>query len=89
MGILGYQLNERGQNLRAFILIERDKFEVTTALKQLDEVKSADAVTGPYDVIATVEAEDPTALGHIVTKIKAIPGISRTVVCTSSLKGGE
>ncbi|MBA7553251.1 hypothetical protein ES705_45841 [subsurface metagenome] len=68
--------------MKAFILIETtpDKAkEVTTALKQLDEVKSVDAVTGPYDVIAILEAENMTNI--VTAKIKAIPGISRTVVC--------
>jgi len=67
--------------MKAFILIETTSGkakEVTTALKQLDEVKSVDAVMGPYDVIAIVEAENMT---NITAKIKAIPGISRTVVC--------
>jgi len=43
---------------KAFILIEtvvgRNR-EVVTALKQLEGVKSVDTVTGPYDVIATIE----------------------------------
>ena len=66
--------------MKAFILIETTPGkakEVTTALKQLDQLESVDAVTGPYDVIATLEAENM----NITTKIKAIPGISRTVVC--------
>ena len=58
--------------------------EVTAALKELDKVTSADAVTGPYDVIAIVEAEDFIAIGHVVTaKIQAISGVSRTVVCAT------
>ncbi len=72
--------------MKAFILIEttQDKAkEVTTALKQLDQVKSVDAVTGPYDVIAILEAENMT---NIAAKIKAIPGISRMVVCMTENK---
>jgi len=70
--------------MKAFILIETTigkVKEVTTALKQLDEVKSVDAVTGPYDVIAILEVEDSTAIELVTAKIKAISGISRTVVC--------
>ena len=70
---------------RALVLIEATVGkvrEVTTALKQLDGVKSADVVTGPYDVIAILEAEDLTALGHMVTaKIRPLRGVSRTIVC--------
>ena len=76
--------------MRALVLIETTVgkvIEVSTALKQLDEVKSADVVTGPYDVIAVIEAEDLTAIGHIVTaKIKAISGVSRAIACTTRNK---
>jgi len=70
---------------KAFVLVEtavgRTK-EVASALKQLDEVKSADSVTGPYDVIAVIEGESLTDIGDLVaSKIHLIPGISRTVTC--------
>ena len=70
---------------KAFVLIEtvvgRNK-EVVTALKQLEGVKSVNTVTGPYDVIATVEGETLNDIGDLVTaKIHPIAGISRTVTC--------
>ncbi|MFC1906350.1 Lrp/AsnC ligand binding domain-containing protein [Chloroflexota bacterium] len=70
---------------RAFILIEtavgRNR-EVVTALKQLEGVKSVDAVTGPYDVISVVEGKALNDIGDLVTtKIHPIAGISRTVTC--------
>ncbi len=70
---------------KAFVLIEtvvgRNK-EVVTALKQLDGMKSVDTVTGPYDVIATMEGETLNDIGDLVTaKIHPIAGISRTVTC--------
>lgn len=70
---------------KAFVLIEtvvgRNK-EVVTALKQLEGVKSVDTVTGPYDVIATIEGEALNDIGDLVTsKIHPIAGISRTVTC--------
>ena len=70
---------------KAFVLIEtavgRTK-EVATALKQLEGVKSVDTVTGPYDVIATIEGETLNDIGDLVTaKIHPIAGISRTVTC--------
>ena len=70
---------------KAFVLIEtavaRNK-EVVTALKQLEGVKSVDIVTGPYDVIATIEGETLNDIGDLVTaKIHPIAGISRTVTC--------
>ncbi len=70
---------------KAFVLIEtvvgRNK-EVVTAIKQLEGVKSVDPVTGPYDVIATIEGETLNDIGDLVTaKIHPITGISRTVTC--------
>jgi len=70
---------------KAFVLIEtvvgRTK-DVTSALKQLEEVKSVDLVTGPYDVIAVIEQESLADIGDLVTsRIHPIPGISRTVTC--------
>jgi len=70
---------------KAFILIEtvvgRNK-DVVAALKQLEGVKSVDTVTGPYDVIATIEEETLNDIGELVTaKIHPIASISRTVSC--------
>ncbi|GAI60690.1 unnamed protein product, partial [marine sediment metagenome] len=75
---------------KAFILIEtvvgRNK-EVVTALKQLEGVNSVDTVTGPYDVIATIEGETLNDIGYLVTaKIHPIAGISRTVTCLAMEK---
>ncbi len=70
---------------KAFVLVEtavgRTK-EVVATIKQLEGVKSVDAVTGPYDIIAIVEAKDLNDVGNLVTgKIHPIGGISRTVTC--------
>ena len=70
---------------KAFVLIEtvvgRTK-EVVTFIKQLEGVKSVDTVTGPYDIIAIVEAKDLNEIGDLVTgKIHPVAGISRTVTC--------
>ena len=70
---------------KAFILIEtvvgRIK-EVTSTLEQLEEVKSADCVTGPYDIIAVVEGKDLNEIGLLITsKVHPVAGISRTVTC--------
>ena len=45
-------------------------------------MKSVDTVTGPYDVIATVERETLNDIGDLITaKIHPIAGISRAVTC--------
>jgi len=70
---------------RAFVLINTAQGkakEVSDSIKQRNGVVSAYAVTGPYDVIAVLEAEDFTEMGDIVTsKIAHIPGADRWTVC--------
>jgi DNA-binding Lrp family transcriptional regulator len=72
---------------KAIILIEtavgKNK-EVVAHLKQLDGVTSVDYVTGPYDIIAIVEAENLNEIGDLVIqKIHPINGITRTTTCLS------
>lgn len=44
---------------------------------------SAEDVTGPYDVIARVEAGTVDELGKLViAKIQDVEGITRTLTCT-------
>ena len=70
---------------KAFVLIETvvDRSRnVLAAVQQLEGVKSADLVTGPYDVIAVVEGESLNDIGELVTeRIHPIAGIARTVTC--------
>ncbi len=70
---------------KAFVLIETavgKAKEVVASLGQIEAIKSVDTVTGPYDIIATIEAETLNNIGDVVTgKIHAIDGISRTVTC--------
>jgi len=70
---------------KAFVLIEaavgKNK-EVVAALSLIKGVKTADSVTGPYDVIAVVEGENLNEIGDLVTaKVQLVPDISRTVTC--------
>ena len=71
--------------IKAFVLIETAvgmNKEVMTELVQIKEASSVDMVTGPYDVIAIIEAETLAEIGDTVTgKIHPIDGISRTVTC--------
>jgi DNA-binding Lrp family transcriptional regulator len=70
---------------KAFVLIETavgKTKEVIGILNKSEGVKSVDAVTGPYDIIAVLEAEDLNSIGSMVTnKVHPIPGVNRTVTC--------
>ena len=42
-------------------------------------VKTADAITGRFDVVAEVEADDVASLANtVLTKIAKVPGVRRT-----------
>ncbi|MBI4335120.1 MAG: Lrp/AsnC ligand binding domain-containing protein [Candidatus Omnitrophica bacterium] len=56
-------------------------------LKEVREIKGvrfADAVTGPYDAIAQIEASDMDDLGALVTtQILKVKGIAKTLTCVA------
>ena len=55
---------------------------VAAEIRDLDGVLSSDDVSGPYDVIVQIAAEDMDELGKtVVNKIQAVEGISRTLTC--------
>ena len=70
---------------KAYVLIETSVGEsegVSEALQQLPGIDTVDTVTGPYDIIAVVSANDLNAVGQIVTReIHTVSGIVRTVTC--------
>ena len=53
--------------------------EVAQEISKIKGVVRANATTGPYDVIALVEAPDMNVLGDfIVTRIQSLSGVLRT-----------
>ncbi|MCY4450223.1 MAG: Lrp/AsnC ligand binding domain-containing protein [Chloroflexi bacterium] len=70
---------------KAFVLIETTvgkTKDVVSALHEVDGVTSVDVVTGPYDVICVVQADDLSSVGDTVTgSVHTIGGIVRTVTC--------
>ena len=71
--------------VRAYVLIQTDSgkaADVANGIRAIGGVMSIEAVTGPYDVIVFVEAEDVDALGQlVVTAIQPVEGIVRTLTC--------
>ena len=69
----------------AYLLIQTEVGKaagVCTEIRDIDGVVSADAVTGPYDIIVNTQAADIDALGKmVVSKIQAVDGITRTQTC--------
>lgn len=71
--------------VKAYILATTTAGKTSGVLEQLRAlalVKSAVAVTGPYDVIISVEAEDLEHISRLVNDtIHHIDGVERTVTC--------
>jgi len=73
--------------VRAFVLITMvagHSRNLVSSLSGRPGVEAVDRVTGPYDVIAVLEAENITAVSEIVaTEIHSLSGVVRTTTCVS------
>ena len=71
--------------VHAYILIQTSvgqSVDVAGAIRGVEGVTRVDAVTGPYDVVAMVEARSVDDLGKLVlSQIQMIPNITRTLTC--------
>ena len=69
----------------AYILVQTDVGvigDVAGEIAGIKGVMEANAVTGPYDVIARAEANSLDELGKLVIqKIQTVAGVSRTLTC--------
>ena len=72
----------------AYILVEVQVgrvVEVVRMLRQLDGVRSADAITGPFDAIAFIEAPNMAAVADLVTgRVQSIRGVLKTITCVTA-----
>ena len=73
-------------SVSAYVLIQTEVGRASVVAEEvgaLDGVSFADAVTGPYDVIARVDAGTIDDLGRlVVSKVQRIEGITRTITCS-------
>jgi DNA-binding Lrp family transcriptional regulator len=70
--------------MRAYMFINAMRGQslgLTKALKAIGGVKSADAITGDYDIVAAVEALDLNELRATMAGVQAIDGILKTTTC--------
>ena len=70
--------------MKAYVLIEVEvgkAGEVAEAVQKIEGVKSADTVTGHYDVVAAIEVAGIDAMGTVVKQIHSIAGICKTTTC--------
>jgi len=72
--------------LSAYVLIQTQIGKiahVAHALSDLDGVEVAEDLTGPYDIIAKIQAPGLDQLGRlVVSRIQLVDGVTRTLTCT-------
>jgi DNA-binding Lrp family transcriptional regulator len=72
--------------LSAYVLILTEVGKVAhvaQALSDLDGVQVAEDSTGPYDIIARIQAPSLDQLGRLVaSRLQAVDGVTRTLTCT-------
>jgi DNA-binding Lrp family transcriptional regulator len=70
--------------VHAYVLIQTEVGKAAGVARQIREIPGvvAEDVTGPYDVIARVEADSIDELGRlVVSQVQLIEGITRTLTC--------
>jgi DNA-binding Lrp family transcriptional regulator len=56
--------------------------KVYDKLSKIPSITHVNAVTGPYDMILTIQGSDFNTIGNlIINKIHSIEGIERTITC--------
>ncbi|CAN2204090.1 Transcription regulator AsnC/Lrp, ligand binding domain containing protein [Candidatus Nanopelagicaceae bacterium] len=72
-------------SVHAYILIQTEVGKansVASAIRSIPGVTLAEGVTGPYDVIMRAESASMEDFGRaILSKVQAVPGITRTLTC--------
>lgn len=71
--------------VEAFVLIQTEQGKMAQVAEKVQEIEGVDdavVVTGPYDVIAHVTADEIDAIGKlIVFEVQTVSGVTRTVTC--------
>lgn len=67
--------------VKAYVLIEVEVGKtggVVEAVEKLEGVKSADSVSGPYDVVAAIDVADLESVGSVMKQIHSVTGVCKT-----------
>lgn len=74
--------------MRAFVLVNvrtgRELEEFEKAICAIHGVKRAESVAGPYDIVVEVEGPDMATIGKIVSGIRLIDGVTKTLTLIST-----
>lgn len=74
--------------VKAYLLINTEVGRgdaVVSAVGGLDGVIRVNRVTGPYDVIVTIEVADLHSVGKFVNNsVHTVPGVAKTLTCINA-----
>ncbi len=73
MTVRAYQLVDTAPGSEVAVLI--------SALRAINGTKTVDAVTGPHDIICTVEVDELSDLARYQTNVHDVSGVTRTMTC--------
>ena len=71
-------------SVTAYVLIQTEvnAAEVAAQIREVNGVESSDDVSGPYDVIVRLTAEDLDGVGRlVVSEVQRVEGVTRTLTC--------
>ena len=73
------------EKFQTYILIETavdHTLTIQEKLSKIKDIKTVNIITGSFDIIALLEADDAQRIGEIILKeIRPIPGIIHTLTC--------
>lgn len=73
------------EKIKTYVLIETaidHTLNIKDVLSKINEVKAVNIVTGSFDIIVLLEADDSKRIGEIILKeIRPLSGIIRTLTC--------
>ncbi len=71
--------------VRAYQLVDTapgsDVLALIDALSAINGTNRVDAVTGPHDIICTVQGDELANLASYQTKVHNVSGVTRTMTC--------
>ncbi|MHB1501402.1 MAG: Lrp/AsnC ligand binding domain-containing protein, partial [Candidatus Dormibacteria bacterium] len=83
--VSGLELQRREAMVRAYILMTLDPGKAMDVVKRLrgePGVLQVDAITGEYDAVAQIQADDVKGVGALVVdRIQSFSGVARTITC--------
>jgi len=70
---------------RAYVLIKTRVGETSAVRDKLarnENIRAADVIIGPYDILALVEADDLNSIGTVVMRfVHEVGGVENTITC--------